>query len=162
MLSYLSSFFYSAEEEEVSQPKTEETSTQTNESSENFYYLSLINEGNNQWSIHGLWPQYNKENYPSYCKDVEFDYYNLQPILAELERYWYSNRGTLGDEDFWKHEWQKHGSCMFTDMDEFDYFAHALSLYYVAVKKGLPKKYYDAETKKCLIPVSLEFNFMSG
>lgn len=158
MLSYLSSFFYSSEEE----AKSTESATQTNESSQNFYYLSLLKEENNQWSIHGLWPQYNENSYPSYCKDVTFNYEALQPILAELEQYWYSNRGTLGDEDFWKHEWQKHGSCMFTDMDEFQYFAHALSLYYVAVKKDLPDKYYDSTTKKCLIPVSLDFSFMNN
>jgi len=81
---------------------------------------------------------------------------------VELEKYWYSNRGANGDEVFWEHEWKKHGSCVFTDMDEFAYFAHALSLYYVAVKKGLPDKYYNAETKKCLIPVSLEFNFINN
>ncbi len=161
MLSYLYSFFYNAEEE-VEQPKTEERSTQTNINSQNFYYLSLLKEDNNQWSIHGLWPQYNDDKYPTYCKNVEFNYEVLQPILAELEKYWNSNRGTLGDEDFWKHEWQKHGSCMFTEMTEFEYFAHALSLYYVAVQKGLPKKYYNEQTKKCLIPVSLEFNFITN
>lgn len=157
MFSYLSSFFYSTEEE---QPKSVEVSTQTNESSQNFYYLSLLkeNDPDKQWSIHGLWPQYNNDQYPTYCKPVEFDYQDLQPILAQLEKYWYSNRGTLGDEDFWKHEWQKHGSCMFTDMDEYEYFSRALSLYFVAVNKGLPAKYYDSETKKCLIPVTLDFD----
>ena len=37
-----------------------------------FYYLSLIYE-NNRWTIHGLWPQNSKDNYPTYCKLVNFD-----------------------------------------------------------------------------------------
>lgn len=161
MLSFLSKIYYGHDTAEVGVKSETESSPV---STENFYYLSLLKENNEseQWSIHGLWPQYDNNNYPTYCRHVEFDYNALQPILGELEKYWYSNRGTLGDEDFWKHEWEKHGSCMFTDMDEFEYFAHALSLYYVAIKRGLPEKYYNPETKKCLIPVSLSFNFIKN
>ena len=50
-----------------------------------FYYLSLIKEGNNEWSIHGLWPQYSKNQYPTFCKKVSFDINKLETILPELE-----------------------------------------------------------------------------
>ena len=33
------------------------------------------------------------------------------------------------DEEFWKHEWEKHGSCMFVEMDEFGYFSKTLELF---------------------------------
>lgn len=128
-----------------------------------FYYLSLIKENTDEYSIHGLWPQYNEHSYPSFCKKVNFDISQLNDILPELEKYWYSNIGDSGiefDEKFWKHEYEKHGSCVFTDISEHDYFAKTLELYYKALGDKLPDKYYNSETKKCLIPVSLEFEFM--
>ena len=101
MLSYLSSFFYSSEEE----AKSTESATQTNESSQNFYYLSLLKEENNQWSIHGLWPQYSDNSYPTFCKPVSFDIQQLQYLLPELNKVWYSNRND--NDDFWEYFMKK-------------------------------------------------------
>ena len=68
------------------------------------------------------------------------------------------------NDDFWKHEYVKHGSCMFTNMNELQYFSKTLELYKDAVKLGLPEKYEENEKNKdyirCLIPVSLDFKFM--
>ena len=133
------------------------------ENNENkFYYLSLIKEDNG-YSIHGLWPQTSATTYPSFCRNVTFDASKLADILPELEKYWYSNKGDGSlkfDEIFWKHEYEKHGSCVFTPISEHDYFAKTLELYYKAITDDLPDKYYNPSTKKCLIPVSLEFEFM--
>ena len=64
--------------------------------SNSFYYLSLFNESkdinNPKFSIHGLWPQYNKTTYPSYCRDIIFNVDELKPIISDLNTYWYSNR----------------------------------------------------------------------
>ena len=65
------------------------------------------------------------------------------------------------NQDFWRHEYQKHGSCVFTQMNEYQYFSKTLKLYLQAVKLELPQKYYNSETQKCLIPVNLEFEFES-
>ena len=125
-----------------------------------FYYLSLLKENTDTgWSIHGLWPQYDEKNYPVYCKKVVFDNTKLEPILSNLEENWYSNKGT--DEDFWKHEWEKHGSCVFSDIDELQYFSTALKLFFEAVDKTLPEKYYNQDKNTCLIPVDLNFNFIN-
>ena len=130
------------------------------EESNKFYYLSLINEGNNQWSIHGMWPQYSKNQYPSFCKKVSFDINKLETILPELEEKWYSYKKTeKDDEEFWKHEWVKHGSCMFVEMDEFGYFSKTLELFNTAIQIDIPREFYDEETKKCLIPITLDFKF---
>ena len=88
-----------------------------NENNRKFYYLSLKrdNKKNKEWSIHGLWPQISENEYPSFCKKVNFDIGKLEPILPDLNNYWYSSKEK--NEDFWKHEWQKHGSCVFTDID---------------------------------------------
>ena len=34
-----------------------------------------------------------------------------------------------------------------------------LDLYKEAINKDLPEKYFDSNTKKCLIPVNIDFKF---
>ena len=125
-----------------------------------FYYLSLIRESEYHeigWSIHGLWPQYSSNSYPSFCREVNFSIEALKPIMTELKEHWYSNREP--DADFWQHEYTKHGSCVFTPLSELQYFTKALNLFNQAVTLGLPEKYYDEKTGKCLIPINLDFTF---
>lgn len=125
-----------------------------------FYYLSLIRESEyseDEWSIHGLWPQYSTSSYPSFCKNVDFSLDALKPIMKELQEHWYSNTGD--NPDFWKHEYTKHGSCMFKEMTELEYFTLALNLFNRAITLKLPEKYYNSSTGKCLIPVNLDFTF---
>ena len=110
-----------------------------------------------KFTIHGLWPQYDLNNYPEYCKKVNFSIKKIEEIQGELNLYWCSDRGS--NENFWGHEYLKHGSCMFMEMTELEYFQKALNLYHQAIKLGLPEKYYDPKTKKCLIPVTLDFKF---
>ena len=127
---------------------------------ERFYYLALIKEHNNSISIHGLWPQTNKVSYPSFCKNVDFNMKELTPIIDKLNKYWYSD--CEKNEDFWKHEYQKHGSCMFKEMSEFDYFSKTLELYESALKtdkiKLYLKKYPNSKTIK--LQVDLDFNLI--
>lgn len=123
----------------------------------NYYYLSLLKE-DDKWSIHGLWPQYSTNTYPTYCKPVKFDILKLDPIIEKLRDNWYSDQEK--DELFWKHEWEKHGSCMFNNCDEFAYFSTALKLYFEAIEKNLPDKYYNKAKDNCLIPVNLQFKFI--
>ena len=122
-----------------------------------FYYLSLIKEDDECFSIHGLWPQYNNFSYPSYCKPVDFSLEALEPIMGELKNKWYSNRGS--DQTFWNHEYKKHGSCVFTPMTEFEYFKKTCDLYDQALALGLPEKYYNPKTNVSLVPVNLDFTF---
>ena len=123
--------------------------------SSNFYYLSLIYE-NNQWCIHGLWPQLDKDNYPTFCKPVVFDESKLSSILPDLNKYWHSNRGS--NENFWEHEWKKHGSCMFQNMNEFDYFNKTLELFAFVKNSNIIEKYKINDT--ALIPFSLQFTLL--
>ena len=44
-------------------------------------------------------------------------------------------------------------------MTEFTYFQTTLDLFDQAITLGLAEKYYNPETKKCLIPVNLNFTF---
>lgn len=120
-----------------------------------FYYLSLMYE-NNEWVIHGLWPQLSKTDYPQFCKKVDFNPDLLNPIINDLDKVWYSNRGN--NDDFWEHEWKKHGSCVFTKMNEFEYFSKALELYKFVRDSNIIDKYKIND--KALIPFNLNFKLI--
>ena len=124
-----------------------------------FYYLSLIKE-KDSYSIHGLWPQYDKGNYPTYCRKVNFSINKLTPIINELNMYWNSYKEN--NDDFWKHEYEKHGSCMFKQMDEFTYFNTTLKLYKEAIALDIADMYYNEEKDLCLIPVGLELKIIDN
>lgn len=125
-----------------------------------FYYLSLIKEPDNSFSIHGLWPQYSESSYPVYCRPVEFSLKALDPIMDKLNKYWYSNRGP--NDKFWKHEYEKHGSCMFIPITELNYFSKTIQIYEDAIKLNIIKKYQEANPDKdqLLIKVDENFNFI--
>lgn len=146
LINYIASFFQEPEE-----PKTE---------LKDFYYLSLIKEQDGSFSIHGLWPQTTPDSYPTYCKKVNFDINELNPNIDELNHFWYSTEEK--NEDFWKHEWQKHGSCVWTPMTEQEYFCNGLKLYHEAIEKGLSNKFFNPRTNKCLIPVDKDLNFINS
>ena len=127
-----------------------------------FYYLSLIKEDNGSYSIHGLWPQYSLNSYPSYCKTVNFSIEKLSPIMDTLNNYWYSSTGL--NVDFWKHEYEKHGSCMFIPMTELNYFKKTIELYEYSIVNNIIKHYSEKNTKsiKILIPFDINFNYMGA
>ena len=106
----------------------------TNKKDTRYYYLSLkrVNK-DTLWSIHGLWPQYSDNSYPQFCKNIQFDIEKLQPIILDLNRFWYS--GIEPNEAFWKHEWEKHGTC--TGMTEVEYFRKALECFEKIKEKGI-------------------------
>jgi hypothetical protein len=126
-------------------------------SEKRFYYLSLKRNKSNQFSIHGLWPQTDLNTHPVFCQKVNFSITPLSPIINDLQKYWYSDIGD--NDDFWKHEYEKHGSCMFNPMSEFEYFDKTLELYHEAINKNLPSNY--EKENKCLIPVSIDFKFIT-
>ena len=120
-----------------------------------FYYLSLI-EDNGKWHIHGLWPQYDSKNYPSFCnRDIVFDIKKIESLLARLDEEWYSDKGK--NEDFWKHEWLKHGTCMFNSCNEYDYFKKALDLFESCQKNNTIEKYRIKDSNKSMVPITLDF-----
>ena len=121
-----------------------------------FYYLSLIKEPNNSFSIHGLWPQYSESSYPVYCRPVEFSLKALDPIMDKLNKYWYSNRGP--NDKFWKHEYEKHGSCMFIPITELNYFSKTIQIYEDAIKLNIIKKYQEENPDKNQLLIKLDEN----
>ncbi|KAI0128237.1 ribonuclease T2-like protein [Hypoxylon sp. NC0597] len=72
------------------------------------------------WTIHGLWPDHCDGTYDSTC-DSSRAYKNISDILkasgnddllSYMETYWLPNDST--GEEFWEHEWGKHGTCVST------------------------------------------------
>ncbi|MCL7023161.1 hypothetical protein MKW94_026140 [Papaver nudicaule] len=82
------------------------------------------------FGIHGLWPNYNDGLYPSSCdSDSLFDPSVLSDLKGELQKNWPTLACPSGDGNaFWGHEWNKHGTCSESRLEQHGYFAAALNL----------------------------------
>ncbi|XP_005994010.1 ribonuclease T2 [Latimeria chalumnae] len=79
------------------------------------------------WTLHGLWT--NKLD--SCNKSWHFNMSEIQNILPEMHQWWPDILHPNGT-GFWKHEWQKHGTCaaLLKALDsQKKYFSKALELY---------------------------------
>ncbi|KAH7515953.1 hypothetical protein FEM48_Zijuj10G0083000 [Ziziphus jujuba var. spinosa] len=82
------------------------------------------------FGIHGLWPNYKDGSYPSNCDpDSVFDKSEISDLMSSLEKYWPSlSCPSSNGFRFWSHEWEKHGTCSESELDQHDYFQSALKL----------------------------------
>lgn len=87
------------------------------------------------WTVHGLWPSKGSGMGPEFCNTeshkLDFDPALLDPILAQLVKYWTNIYQDTELYNFWKHEWCKHGTCAVTleSVDsELKYFKKGLQL----------------------------------
>eukprot|EP00310_Coccolithus_braarudii_P009686 CAMPEP_0183360750 /NCGR_PEP_ID=MMETSP0164_2-20130417/56052_1 /TAXON_ID=221442 /ORGANISM="Coccolithus pelagicus ssp braarudi, Strain PLY182g" /LENGTH=156 /DNA_ID=CAMNT_0025535175 /DNA_START=131 /DNA_END=601 /DNA_ORIENTATION=- len=85
-------------------------------------YDMRLQQCNGQMTIHGLWPQWADS-----CGGPAFDESQISSILSQMQTDWPSCVGSSSNEQFWSHEWEKHGSC--TGLSQLDYFSTALKLY---------------------------------
>ncbi|XP_039045387.1 ribonuclease 2-like [Hibiscus syriacus] len=90
-----------------------------------------------EFTIHGLWPDYNDGTWPSCCARARFDVKEISPLMDALEKYWpslYCSRSSTcfsGKGIFWAHEWEKHGTCSSPVIqDEYTFFLTALNVYF--------------------------------
>lgn len=109
------------------------------------------------WSIHGLWPEYNKTSWPQFCnvtKEKDFNYKNLSPVYHLLVKYWYSCIFTKDTNDwiFWRHEWDKHGTCQ--PLNILDYFNSTINLFLNLQENGIVDKCCPSTHQSCMIPVN--------
>jgi len=120
-----------------------------------FYYLALLKNKQvpSGWQIHGLWSDYGNGKYPSYCEKVHFDMSKLKSIEDELNKYWPSN--DHNNEKFYRHEYEKHGSCLYSKMTELEYFQKTIELYHYVINNNLYESY--EKDGKCMIPFDLNF-----
>lgn len=99
----------------------------SNEAKYNYYMLAVQKWCTYDYQIHGLWPQYDENSYPSNCENVKY----VEPtgeLLDEMNENWSS---CPPNSNLWQHEWQKHGSCVEKQIgsDENAYFKMALDLF---------------------------------
>lgn len=64
------------------------------------------------WTVHGLWPSKTNGKGPFFCNSsLPFDEEALSPIVNELEDLWINIDVPTSPYSFWRHEWEKHGTC---------------------------------------------------
>jgi len=84
------------------------------------------------WTIHGLWPSSSTGKDPFDCSGApEFNIDIIKPIYSKLIVNWANLLNFNEPLDFWKHEWNKHGTCCLSDSafpNELSYFTNALRL----------------------------------
>ncbi|KAF3434935.1 hypothetical protein FNV43_RR22022 [Rhamnella rubrinervis] len=79
-----------------------------------------------EFTIHGLWPDYNDGTWPACCTREEFDEKEISTLHDALEKYWPSLSCGLPSTC---HE--KHGTCSFPVIwDEYNYFLTTLNVYF--------------------------------
>lgn len=82
------------------------------------------------FTLHGLWPQYSAGGYPADCTNEPFNSSVPTAVgYSDMLKYWPNVQYAESDPDydeFWTHEWTKHGTC--TGLSQQDYFSNALDL----------------------------------
>ena len=150
------------------------SSSQANSNDE--YTDLALKKCNEEWSIHGLWPEYGNSSWPQFCnktKYADLTHSSIKPILLDLEKYWYSGcydylfyavMDVLYDMEplfiysdqanwkFWTHEWQKHGTC--TNYTVLEYFSTGIKLFKDFRQQGLIQKCCSSNKAQCLIHVN--------
>lgn len=63
-----------------------------------------------RFTIHGFWPNSFDKDQPQYCGSDEL--FSIDELLkSELMNYWPSLPNKAKSSQFWKDQWEKHGSC---------------------------------------------------
>jgi len=82
------------------------------------------------FGIHGLWPNYNDGSYPSNCDpDSPFDQSKVSDLISNMQQDWPSLAcPSSNGYTFWGHEWDKHGTCSESVLNQHSYFSLAINL----------------------------------
>jgi len=76
------------------------------------YHECVIPKYVDSWILHGLWPSCSNGGYnPQYCSHQKFDYNKIKDLKDRMMKYWPNLFVNSDKYDFWKHEFEKHGTC---------------------------------------------------
>ncbi|KAK4481594.1 hypothetical protein RD792_012496 [Penstemon davidsonii] len=82
---------------------------------------------NEDFTIHGLWPNYNDGKWPSNCDQTSLHKSEISDLMSKMQKDWPTLACPSADGmKFWGHEWGKHGTC--SSLDQHSYFQAALQL----------------------------------
>jgi ribonuclease T2 len=81
------------------------------------------------FTVHGLWPEMNKGPHPGFCSKEDLDIERVRAALGEatLEKYWPNVKvmeNSTHYDEFWHHEWSRHGTC--SGLDQVTFFKTAI------------------------------------
>lgn len=113
----------------ASQPMASQPMARQGNKFNHYVFTRLWDNKTHQFTIHGLWPNYRSQGYPSYCGNQPLHISKLTGIQDDLMERWPSHNGS--NVDFWKHEWIKHGTCALGApyiKNQLSYFASTLWL----------------------------------
>ncbi|XP_020105232.1 ribonuclease 1-like isoform X2 [Ananas comosus] len=82
------------------------------------------------FGIHGLWPNNNDGSYPLNCDSHNpFKSSEIKELIGQMQKHWPTLACPSNDGlKFWGHEWNKHGTCSESVLDQHSYFETALRL----------------------------------
>ncbi|CAK9136342.1 unnamed protein product [Ilex paraguariensis] len=82
------------------------------------------------FGIHGLWPNNNDGSYPSNCDpNSPYKQSEISDLISRMQSNWPTLACPSGSgSTFWSHEWDKHGTCSESVLDQHGYFKSALDL----------------------------------
>ncbi|KAL0002729.1 hypothetical protein SO802_016510 [Lithocarpus litseifolius] len=82
------------------------------------------------FGIHALWPNYKDGSYPSNCDpNNSFNQAMISDLISNMQKNWPSLACPSSNSiQFWTHEWEKHGTCSESVLNQHGYFDTALNL----------------------------------
>jgi ribonuclease T2 len=81
-----------------------------------------------------MWPERNDNSWPQFCSGNSYSAGAISSIRGEMDTYWPNLQSHGTSDSFWKHEWEKHGTCaadgsMPGISDELSFFQYALDIH---------------------------------
>ena len=111
------------------------------------------------WTIHGWWPEYSRGKWPQFCDPKryrEFTEEAIEPIRSKMDVYWSSCPGYPSAFNLWKHEWEKHGTCV-PNVSVIDYFNHTINAFLEADANNF-YECCDSLKSQCMLPFAMPIN----
>lgn len=104
-----------------------------------------------RYLLHGLWVEKCSQcpacGFPTFCRNIKFNYTLLRPLYNILQRDWYPGNMDPKKNNLLRHEWNKHGTC--TKFTQLQYFNQTLIVYNKLFQSGLISKCYEMEKNEC-------------
>ncbi|KAH7683611.1 Ribonuclease T(2) protein [Dioscorea alata] len=82
------------------------------------------------FTIHGLWPNYDNGKYPHDCDyKNRYDATKIKDLLPKMQTKWPTLECPSADgSKLWAHEWNRYGTCSESILDQHSYFRAGLDL----------------------------------